>query len=54
MSKSSHDNSMKNLELMKQPSADIFSDLNTQRLEMPLKEQIGASLGKNNHLALES
>lgn len=54
MSKSSHDNSMKNLELMKQPSADIFSDLNTQRLEMPLKEQIGVSLGKNNHLALES
>lgn len=54
MSKSSYDNSVKNLELMKQPSADIFSDLNTQRLEMSLKEQIGESLGKNNHFALES
>lgn len=53
LSQDSDDNSINILGLMKPPTADIFSDLNTQRLEMPLKEN-AVSLWENNyHLALE-
>lgn len=38
---------------MKQPTADIFNDLNTRRLETPLKEN-AVSLWENNyHSALK-
>ena len=38
---------------MKHPRVDIFSDFNTQSLEIPLKENALSLWENNNHLALE-